>query len=181
MDVISKQRVSSMSNFLNRFTVAESRPLDPAMIPILTVVDTVATAEQCPYIVVGATARDLLLYHVFGIPGMRATQDVDFAIAIETREKFQELRAALLASGHFEAGRIEQRLFFKPSNATIRNPIDLIPFGGLADNDSIVWSPDGATVMSVAGFGDALAASVHVQVNATLSLFLWFLSRAWPP
>src|ERR1700747_927930 len=37
MDVISKQRVSSMSNFLNRFTVAESRPLDPATLPILTV------------------------------------------------------------------------------------------------------------------------------------------------
>jgi predicted nucleotidyltransferase len=85
-----------MSSFSNPLTVPEDRPLDPAILHILIVVDGVAAKQGCPYIVVGATARDLLLYHVFGIPAMRATQDVDFAIAVENWEQFQKLRTALL-------------------------------------------------------------------------------------
>jgi len=65
-----------MSSFSNPLTVHEDRPLDPAILHILTAVDQVATEQRCLYIVVGATARDLLLYHVFGIPAMRATQYV---------------------------------------------------------------------------------------------------------
>lgn len=125
---------------------------------------------RCPYIVVGATARDLLLYHVFGIPAMRATQDVDFAIAVENWEKFQNLRTALLATDHFAPSGVEHRLFLKTPQGITTIPIDLIPFGGVAEDDRIAWPPERDTVMTVAGFEDALAASVQVQVNATLSL-----------
>ena len=159
-----------MSSFSNPLTVPEDRPLDPAILHILTVVDGVAARQGCPYIVVGATARDLLLYHVFGIPAMRATQDVDFAIAVENWEQFQKLRSALLATDHFEPSRVEHRLFLKTLKGITKIPIDLIPFGGVAEGDTIAWPPDRDTVMTVAGFEDALAASVQVQVNATLSL-----------
>lgn len=62
-----------MNNFLNPYTVNKSRPVDPVTLHILSVVNRVAAA--LPYIVVGATARDLLLFHVFGIPVTRATAD----------------------------------------------------------------------------------------------------------
>jgi predicted nucleotidyltransferase len=128
-----------MSSFSNPFTVPEDRPLDPAILHILTVVDRVAAEQNCPYIVVGATARDLLLYHVFGIPTMRVTQDVDFAIAVENWEKFQKLRAALLATDHLAAGRVEHRLFLKTLEGTTKIPIDLIPFGGVAEDETSAW------------------------------------------
>jgi predicted nucleotidyltransferase len=159
-----------MSSFSNPLIVSESRPLDPAIRHILTVVDQVASEQKCPYIVVGATARDLLLYHVFGIPAMRATQDVDFAIAVESWEKFQKLRTALLTTDHFEASRIEHRLFFKTPKGKIEIPIDLIPFGGIAEGGTIVWPSERDIVMTVAGFEDALVASVRVQIDPTLSL-----------
>jgi predicted nucleotidyltransferase len=159
-----------MSSFSNPLTVPEDRPLDPPILHILTVVDRVAAGQGCSYIVVGATARDLLLYHVFGIPAMRATQDVDFAIAVEDWEKFQRLRTALLATGHFAPSRVEHRLFLETPKGTANIPIDLIPFGGVAEDDTIAWPPERDTVMTVAGFEDALAAAVQVQVNATLSL-----------
>jgi hypothetical protein len=57
-----------MTSFLNRYTVNESRPLDQATLHILSVVNRLAGDLELPYIVVGATARDLLLFHVFGIP-----------------------------------------------------------------------------------------------------------------
>ena len=155
-----------MNSISNPLIVSEDRPLDPAILHILTVVDRVATELGCSYIIVGATARDLLLYHVFGIPAMRATQDVDFAIAVENWERFQHLRSALLATDHFAHSRVEHRLFHKTAQGMTKIPIDLIPFGGVAEGDQIVWPPARDTVMTVVGFEDALAASVQVQVNA---------------
>ena len=86
-----------MTSFLNRYTVNESRPLDQATLHILSVVNRLAGDLEFPYIVVGGTARDLRLFHVFGIPVTRATADVDFAIAVDSWERFRGLRTALLA------------------------------------------------------------------------------------
>ena len=47
-------------------------------------------------------------------------------------------------------------------------PVDIIPFGGVAEGDIIHWPLAPETAMTVAGFGDALRAAVHVQVNDTL-------------
>jgi predicted nucleotidyltransferase len=40
----------------------------------------------------------------------------------------------------------------------------------VAEGDQIAWPPARGTVMTVAGFEDAIAASVQIQVSATLSL-----------
>jgi predicted nucleotidyltransferase len=53
-----------MNSFLNPHTVDKSRPVDPVTLRILSVVNHVAAELELPYIVVGATARDLLLFHV---------------------------------------------------------------------------------------------------------------------
>ena len=159
-----------MNNFLNPYTVDKSRPLDPVTLHILSVVNRVAAELELPYIVVGATARDLLLFHVFGIPVTRATADVDFAVAMDSWERFRELRAALLTSGHFREGKTEHRVYLKAASVENEIPIDLIPFGGVAEADVIHWPPDRETVMAVIGFEDAIAAAVHVQVDAGLTI-----------
>ena len=104
----------------------------------------------------GATARDLLPFRVFGIPAIRATLDVDFAIAVESWDKFHRMRNALLATEEFVPTKVEHRLYFKESEI----PIDLIPFGEVAEGDTIAWPPAKDTVMTVAGFEDAMAASI---------------------
>jgi predicted nucleotidyltransferase len=159
-----------MKNFLNPYTVDESRPVDPVMLHILSVVNRVVGELELPYIVVGATARDLLLFHVFGIPVTRATADVDFAVAMDSWARFRELRAALLTSGHFREGKMEHRVYLQAPYAEDEIPIDLIPFGGVAEADVIHWPPDRETVMAVIGFEDAIAAAVHVQVDADLTI-----------
>ena len=159
-----------MTSFLNQYTVNESRPLDQATLHILSVVNRLAGDLELPYIVVGATARDLLLFHVFGIPVTRATADVDFAIAVDSWERFRGLRTALLASGHFDEGKIEHRIYLKAPSAREEIPVDLIPFGGVAQDDVIRWPPNRETIMTVAGFEDAIAAAVQVQVSADLTV-----------
>lgn len=159
-----------MNSFLSPYTVDKSRPVDPVTLHILSVVNRVAGELDLPYIVVGATARDLLLFHVFGIPVTRATADVDFAVAMDSWERFSELRAALLASGHFREGKMEHRVYLKAPSVKDEIPVDLIPFGGVAEADVIHWPRDRETVMAVLGFEDAIVAAVHVQVDANLTI-----------
>jgi predicted nucleotidyltransferase len=155
-----------MSNFLNRYSVLEDRPVPDSIVEILAVVDRVAREQECPYIVVGATARDLLLFHVFGIPASRATKDVDFAFAVESWDRFHRTRHALLATEEFTANKVQHRLDFAKTDI----PIDLIPFGGVAEGDTIAWPPEKDTVMTVTGFDDAMAASIRVQITSTLTV-----------
>jgi predicted nucleotidyltransferase len=155
-----------MSGFSSPYTVPEDRPVPEPILRILTVAHRVALKEECPYVVVGATARDLLLFHVFGIPATRATQDVDFAIAVESWERFHSMRSALLATRDFVPTKMEHRLFFRATAI----PIDLIPFGGVAENDTILWPQTKDTAISVAGFEDAMAAAIQVQVGPALTV-----------
>lgn len=155
-----------MSNFSSPYTVPEDRPVPESILHILALVDRVAMEQKCPYVVVGATARDLLLFHVFGIPASRATQDVDFAISVESWDKFHRMRNALLTTEESIPGKVEHRLYFKETAI----PIDLIPFGGVAEGDTIAWPPAKDTVMTVAGFEDAMAASIQLQVSPTLTV-----------
>ena len=47
--------------------IRDDRPVDPNIIDILRDVAADASAEGIDYMLVGATARDILLNHVFGI------------------------------------------------------------------------------------------------------------------
>lgn len=105
-----------MSNFSSSYTVTENRSVPESILYILAVMDRVAAEQECPYIVVGATARDLLLFHVFGIPASRATRDVDFAIVVESWDKFHRMRNAQLATEEIVPGKVEHRLYFKETD-----------------------------------------------------------------
>ena len=125
------------------------------------VADLRAAAPAWEPLLVGAMARDLLLYHAHNIPVRRATEDIDLAFAVADWEEFSRLRAALLASTHFEAYNSMTHRFFHRQ----RRQIDLIPFGGLELPDgSIAWPPRGDEVMTVVGFRDALSSAVDATL-----------------
>lgn len=66
------------------YTIRKDRPVNPVLLEILAAVDATTRQVGCDYLLVGATARDILMTHVFGIASRRATHDVDFAIALES-------------------------------------------------------------------------------------------------
>jgi predicted nucleotidyltransferase len=122
-------------------------------------VKQVSAAVRTPYLLAGATARDLLLVYAHEIPNNRATVDVDFAFLMESWEEFETLRKKLLVGGDFvEVPRKGiHKLRFR---RTLE--VDILPFGGIERRDrSIVLPPDGA-VMSMFGFREALGSSVTV-------------------
>ena len=91
-------------------------PLDPITVDITRHLQVACDQLRVEWLIVGATARVILLEHVLGFPPARATRDVDFAVAIESWERFDELKRQLETTGHFVASRDEkQRLRFLPA------------------------------------------------------------------
>lgn len=118
-----------------------------------------AAADDLPFFITGATARDLILQYGYGSDAARKTHDVDFAFMVEAWPAFEALRSRLLATGKFAAAPGNaQRLQFDTGMV-----VDLVPFGAIERPDrTIAWPPSGAVVMSVFGFREALAATILV-------------------
>lgn len=150
--------------------VPAERPVDPVICEILTLLNHELASEKIDYFLVGASARDLLMHHVFGIKSGRATRDVDFAVALASWEQFERMNARLLATGRFSKGRESQRLYFEMERNGYGYPVDLLPFGGIEKDDGqIAWPPDGKVVMNVIGYEEALRAAMAVQVTPHLT------------
>ena len=55
-----------MSVFSNQLFISPERPVAPFALSMLDLIDRLLRDAKIRYMLVGATARDLLLYHVFG-------------------------------------------------------------------------------------------------------------------
>ncbi len=116
--------------------------------PLAEIVAALRDACGVDFLLVGATARDVVL-RGHGISPARLTNDVDFAFAVRDWEEFDQTRARLVESGRFVQGRDSHRITFKGI------PVDLIPFGSIEDSSRhVTWPPD-AAVMNVMGFEEA--------------------------
>jgi predicted nucleotidyltransferase len=149
------------------YTIRADRPLDPVILEILGAVGALAQERNYTYLLVGATARDMLMSHVFGIESMRATHDVDFAVALEDWDSFDLLRNALVESGGFApAENRAHLLYYRPSEHGKAYPLDLIPFGGVErEPHQIAWPPDMSVVMNVTAYAEALESALEVDVG----------------
>lgn len=153
-------------------SVPRERPLDPLTLDVLRHVDRVGRELALDYLVVGATARDILLSGVFGLHTGRATGDVDLAVAVEGWPQFESIKAGLIETGVFVPDeKVAHRLSYRAASEGRGYPLDLIPFGGVEQPENeIAWPPDGSIVMSVAGYSEALASAVRVEVEPGLDI-----------
>lgn len=139
--------------------------VDAVTFALLNAVAKATEMVAVHWMVTGAWGRVLLLETVYGLPAGRATQDVDFAVMVESWPHYDRLVAAICRDPEFtqdpkQAQRIRYRAEFY---------LDLVPFGGVeSDTQQIAWPPQGDFVMSVSGFRDALADAVPVRVNNAL-------------
>lgn len=148
-------------------SATREHPLNPQTLGVLRHVDRVAGELALDYFLVGATARDILLYNVFGLDTHRATYDVDLGVVVEEWPQFEAIKARLVGTGAFVSDDSEpQRLYHRTASEARGYPLDLIPFGGVEQPENeIVWPPDRSMVMNVAGYGEALASAVPVEVE----------------
>jgi predicted nucleotidyltransferase len=134
---------------------------DPLLQPIANVVRAVqAQAGEMSVLLVGATARDILLTHAHGIAIARGTADIDFALATQNWLLFDSVRARLIETGDFTAGNTRHRLLYK--NVM---PVDIIPFDGVEGvTRHIQWPPEHDVAMNVLGYREALQSAERVRL-----------------
>lgn len=134
--------------------------IDSKTLSLFKVVDKIIYNLNIPYMVVGATARDLILHHVYDARIVRATTDIDFGIQVTDWNAFKELKNELLKNG-FNLTSSEQK-FKSPENTMI----DIIPFGKIEDNNSsIKWPPKGVIEMNMLGFQEAYEHAIQVVIQ----------------
>jgi predicted nucleotidyltransferase len=154
------------------YTLQSNRPLNPITAAILKAVQAITVQSNASYFIIGATARDILMTHVFGIDADRATRDVDLAVALEDWSQFEAIKKAFIDSGNFMSlSSAVHRLYYQPDVHDTAYPLDLIPFGKITgDKNTIAWPPDMATVMNVSGYQEAFESAVQVEVGAGLTV-----------
>lgn len=138
--------------------------------PMADVVRAVqAQTGDTPILLVGATARDILLTYAHGIAIARGTADIDFALATQNWLAFESVRTSLIETGEFTAARgTMHRLLYK--NGV---PVDIIPFDGVEGaNRHIEWPPEHDVAMNVLGYREALqfAELVRLPGGSVLSV-----------
>ncbi|MCF6319245.1 MAG: nucleotidyl transferase AbiEii/AbiGii toxin family protein [Proteobacteria bacterium] len=134
--------------------------IDPKTLSLFKNVDKIANNLYIPYVVVGATARDLILHHVYDARIVRATTDVDFGIQVSDWSIFEKLKIELLNNG-FQETNTDQR--FKSPESTM---IDIVPFGKIEDNNSnIKWPQNREIEMNVLGFKEVYEHAIQVIIQ----------------
>ncbi len=132
------------------------------LVRILQPVSARAEALGIPWLLVGAAARDLVLEQL-GLKGLeRATLDVDIAVQVRTWGEYSALKSALIETDGFLRHGLPHRLI-----SPARQPLDLVPFGELAEDGELAWEGTDGLTMDVALFGDVLEASTVLRLGDT--------------
>lgn len=157
---------------------------NPERVPfaeVLIALCDVAQARGVEIMLVGATARDIALTAEGHDATLRATNDVDIAVAVADAAAYERLIADLAPAPTGSAHK-----FLVHGIA-----VDIVPFGGIEREDRTVAWPDGST-MNTLGFAEALDSALElllpggrtvrvasIPAQAAFKVFAWADRRHW--
>jgi predicted nucleotidyltransferase len=84
-----------------------SGKIEQKTIEALSALKSVADSLKISFFVVGASARDFILEHCYGIKLRRMTKDIDLGVEVASWEQFRQLTESLMATGKFSADKKE--------------------------------------------------------------------------
>lgn len=138
-----------------------SGKIDLYRLGIIESIKEIADTLDIPFFIVGATARDIILEHIFSKKNFRATNDIDFGIRVNNWKIFEYFTSALVQSGKYSPDKNVQHRFLYEKVY----PIDVVPFGKVAsDAGNFKW-PKEVREFTVLGFEEAYENSDLVKVK----------------
>lgn len=153
---------------------------------------TLVALDKClekygqPLYVVGATARDTALKLLGAEKAKRGTKDLDVAIAIDKWDTYNDIAKTLLENNFTKDPQRKQKFYYLGENGDMDYDVDIVPFGGVEEDEIVSWPPDGNPAMSVTCFQDIMSVADTVTVEGSVSfkmapLFGQFLLKldAW--
>ena len=81
----------------------DSKNIDPIQLRVYEAIQRVALHQKVPFIIVGASARDLVMHQAYGAPIQRATMDIDLAVQVPDWAVFERIRDSLMFYEQHEA------------------------------------------------------------------------------
>jgi len=145
---------------MNRMLYDLSGKIESSLIRALLEIKKIADGLKVNFMVIGATARDIIMEHLYKVKTPRMTKDIDIAVCVANWEEYKALTDALLARGDFLKGNQKQRYDFKGTF------IDIIPFGDISGRDNTIsWPPDHRTRMCTVGFMDVYNNSITFRLS----------------
>ena len=139
-----------------------SGKIDQQTVETLSIVKRAADSLRIPFFMVGASARDFVLEHCYGIKPRRMTKDIDLGVEVADWEQFNQLKASLIATSKFSSDEKEPQRFHCDSVI-----VDIVPFGPITDeNRRISWPPEHEIFMSMLGFKEAYEYSITVKLSS---------------
>jgi predicted nucleotidyltransferase len=142
-----------------------SGKISEPLISIYALIADIAAQNHLPFFIIGATARDIIFEHVYGIKAPRATKDIDLAVQVATWKDFEQLKNQLIATGQLISDKMVQRLRYRGEI-----PVDIVPFGDIEANGNILWPPEYSIKMSVTGFQEAYENTQLVRLRESPAL-----------
>lgn len=116
-------------------------------------------------LIIGATARDLILHHAHQLPITRGTVDLDIAVSVRSWDAFRRLERRLRDGGARRDDGTVHRFYVDDYK------VDIVPFGGVEQQGMIVW-PETEAEMSVAGFEEASSHAIEVILPGEVVTFV---------
>ena len=160
-----------------------SGKLDNSYIDVIKEIKKIADSLGIPFFIIGALARDIIMEYFYKIKAPRMTSDIDLGIKVSNWEQFKELINKIELTKKFKKLQEKHRVIYN------NIMIDIVPFGGISDNNErISWPPENEVVMSVMGFLEVYNYSTLVRLHnnpklevkiptlpglAILKLFAW--------
>ena len=117
--------------------------------------------QRYDFMLIGATARDLILDGIHGLGISRLTADVDFAVFVPEWGEYIGMMNKLIDSGKFAPTKVTHKLIF---NKTYE--IDIVPFGKIQDQEGqYTWPPDNIKAMNVSGFAEVSEGGLKIVTD----------------
>lgn len=113
----------------NIFTL--TKPLFSVTDALLRRINRLCAGQGISYFIAGATAREILIHHVYGRTVGRRTRDIDFAVFVEGWDRFDALKRAFTEAGAIAIKGNVHRLTLDGVE------LDIIPFGGVAEDNKV--------------------------------------------
>lgn len=155
-----------------------SAKIDPVISDVYSRINTICNDNGIRFFVVGASARDMVLYYAYGIEATIGTDDIDLGIRVSGWGELERLKDSLFASGYFRSTSADQRIKYETGEG-VSIPIDIIPFGPIADSGHAVsWPPDHRMQMNVIGFDDVYESALSVRITSDPELDILVASPA---
>ncbi len=152
-----------------------SGKISAKILEILEAISNIAASLDILFFVVGAAARDIILYCGFDVAIKRATQDIDLGMMVESWKKFGLLKESMLGSGLFVKDKKEPQRFYYKGGC----PVDIVPFGRISEPNAIIsWPENNGVEMNTLGFKESYDNSVLIRLKTDPVFEIRFASLA---